>query len=80
MIGHEHVRMNGAAIFLGVDVQPMEIELIVLIGEEAGRPIVAALDDMQRQIGQKPARAAGHIGFSGQARMDLFAGLVQRGK
>lgn len=42
----------------------MEVALKVLIGKEARLAIDAALDDVQRVIGNQDARAAGHFRYS----------------
>lgn len=42
----------------------MEVALIVLFGKEARLAIDAALDDVQRVIGNQDARTAGNFRFS----------------
>ncbi len=51
MVGHQHIGMHLAAGLAGIFSQPVEIEAIVLVGEKASLAIVAALDDVQGDIG-----------------------------
>lgn len=51
-----------ALVFVGIFAQPIKIEAIVLISEKAGLPVVAALDDMKRNVGQGKTGAAWHSG------------------
>lgn len=44
--------------------KPVEVRVAVLIGEEAGLAIDAALDDMQRLIGEQEAGYAQHVRHS----------------
>ena len=60
MIGHQHVRVDPHPKARGVAAQPVEVGGVVVVAEEAGRAVVAALDDMQRQAGEGDAGAAGH--------------------
>lgn len=60
MIGHQRLGMKGAATSASRLFQPMEITVVILIGEKARLAINAALHDMQRVIGEKHTRAAGH--------------------
>jgi hypothetical protein len=39
----------------------MEVALVILLGEKAGLAIDAALNDVQRVVGKKNARAAWHV-------------------
>jgi len=52
VVGHEHVGVDGAAVLLGVQRQPMQIELVVLLRIEASRAVVAALHDVQWDINE----------------------------
>src|SRR6266850_2069053 len=60
VIRHQHVRVDRAAIVLGVAPQPVQIEPVILLREEARRAVVAALDDVQRHITNPGSRAAWH--------------------
>ena len=60
MIGHEHVRMNGAAELLGKLRQVMKIQPVVLRGEEARRAVIAPLDDVQGKTSRSQACATRH--------------------
>jgi hypothetical protein len=46
-------------------VEPVQIEPIVRVGEEAGLAIVSALDEMERDVGKYDTGAAGHGGIRG---------------
>ena len=48
----------------------MEVALVILLGEEAGLAIDSALNDVQRVIGEKNARAAWHLRCS-ESQMSL---------
>ena len=52
MIGHLHIRMQQAARAFAGLAQPFSIGKVVLIGEEAGLTIVAALNDVQWMTGK----------------------------
>jgi hypothetical protein len=58
MVGHQHIGVNRTAAIASRFFQPMEVALAVLFGEEARLAIDAALNDVQRVIGEKNARAA----------------------
>src|SRR5216684_4088912 len=60
VIGHQHVRVDRAAIVLGVELQPVQIEPIILLRVETRRAVVAALEDVQRHITNPGSRAAWH--------------------
>src|SRR2546427_986002 len=62
VIRHQHVRVDRAPIVLGVELQPMQIEPIILLGVEARRAVVAALEDEQRHITKPGSRVAWHAG------------------
>jgi hypothetical protein len=51
--------MDGAAEQAGELLQVVEIERAVLVGEEAGAAVVAALDDVGGDAGEGEAGAAG---------------------
>jgi hypothetical protein len=48
MIGHQNIGMHGSAIFIGRLVQPLEILTTVIVSEETGLAIIAALNEMLR--------------------------------
>lgn len=48
MVGHEHVGMDGAAIFPGHITQCLEISYVVFVGVKTRGPIVSALDHVPR--------------------------------
>lgn len=58
MVGHQAESMDRAAGALGRHMQYIEIAAIILVGEEDRLPVVAALDHMQRDIGQCEAGVA----------------------
>jgi len=60
VIGHQDIGMNPAGGFRGVFGQPVEINAIVFVNEETGLPVVATLDQMERDIGQYKARTTRH--------------------
>jgi hypothetical protein len=70
VIRHQHVRVDRAAIVLGVELQPVQIEPIILLRVEARRAVVAALEDMQRHITNPGSGAAWH------ARVYRFASVT----
>jgi hypothetical protein len=47
VVGHQHIGVNGAAAIASRFFQPMEVTLVVLLGEEARLAIDAALNDVQ---------------------------------
>jgi hypothetical protein len=49
VIGHEHVGVDIAPISIGELIQQAEIDTVVAVPGEASRPVVASLNDMQRQ-------------------------------
>src|SRR5229473_3788611 len=67
VIGHQHVRVDRAAIVLGVELQPVQIEPIILLRVEARRAVVAALEDVQRHITNPGSAAAWHARVYGLA-------------
>jgi hypothetical protein len=70
MVGHQNIGMDGAAAIASRFFKPMEVALVVLLGKEAGLAIDAALNDVQRVIGEKNAWAAWHVRFS-ESQMTL---------
>ena len=62
MVGHQHVGMQPAALARQRLSQPVEVGEPVLVIKKAGRPVVTALHDVQRQVVDMDACAAGHAG------------------
>ena len=62
MVGHEDVGVYPAACLVGIFAQPVKVEAIVLFGKKACLPVVAALDDVKRDIWQGQTGAAWHRG------------------
>lgn len=60
MVGHQHVRMNGAAPIASRVFEPMEVAVVVLLGEKARLAVDAALNDVQRNFRELETRAARH--------------------
>jgi hypothetical protein len=63
MIGHQHVGMQLAPLTRQRLTQPAEVGGSVLVFEKARRPVVAALDNVQRQAVDVDARATRHGGI-----------------
>lgn len=59
-VGPEDVSVNGAAASASHLVRPIEIPVVVLIGEKARLAVDAAMDAMQRAVGEKDSGAAVH--------------------
>ena len=66
MVGHENVGVNVAASLVGVLPQPVEIKALIFIRIKANLPVVAPLDDVQRDVRQSQAGAAWHGVLSGR--------------
>jgi hypothetical protein len=60
VIGHQDVGMDAAEIASRRLGQPVAVSGIILDGEEDGAAIVAALDDVQRLVGEEIAAEPGH--------------------
>ena len=60
MVGHEHIGMHAAAGFAGVLAQPIQIQAVIPIGKETSLAVVAALDEVKRDIRQRKAGEAGN--------------------
>ena len=58
-----------SAGFAGVFLQPVEIEVVILVGEEASLSVVSALDEVQRDVGEDK---------SGTARQGYLGGVWER--
>jgi hypothetical protein len=51
VVGHQHIGMNAAACLVGVPGQSVQVVAVIFVGEEAGLPVIAALDDVERDVG-----------------------------
>ncbi len=72
VIGHQGVGVDGAATSASRLFQPMEIAVVIFIGKKARLAVDAALNDVQRVVGEKDAGAAGHgYGLSSDNQMSL---------
>src|SRR5574343_998348 len=60
MISHQHIGVDQAARLAGIFLQPIKIEAIILVGDEASLSVIATLDDVQGNIGESYAGAARH--------------------
>jgi hypothetical protein len=58
VVGHKDVGMDLATGLVGILAQPIQKGPVVLLGNKARLPIIAAMDDVQRDIRQGQARAA----------------------
>jgi hypothetical protein len=59
MIGHQHIGVQPAVVPIQCLPEIDEITMVVILGEEAGLAIVAALDHMLGNARQTEARFAG---------------------
>ncbi len=59
MVGHQHVGVQGAAAFFKGFAQPVTVAQVVLLGDEAGIAVMAALDNVQRYTGEVNAGPSG---------------------
>ena len=46
MIGHQHVGVDGNAVIIRRFLEPVQVAIIIIVGKEAGRAVIAPLDDM----------------------------------
>ena len=60
VVGHQHIGVNRAACLVGIFLEPVQVEALVLIGDEADLTVIASLDDMQGDMGECYAGTAGH--------------------
>ena len=72
MVGHEHIGMDDAIAHVAVFLEPFQITTIVFVGKKAGLAIVAALDDMQRDVGGGESRSSWHDDY-----LPLIFGVIQ---
>ena len=52
MVGHQHIGMNATACLACVFAQPVQVTAVILIRHKADLPVIAALNQMQGDIGQ----------------------------
>ena len=50
VVGHQHIGMNGAAGFLRRIAQAVEIKAVIRVGRKCDAPIIAALNQVVRQV------------------------------
>lgn len=60
MIGHQHIGMDAATGPASAFSQPFEVAAVVLVSEETGLAVVAALYQMKGNARQGKARTARH--------------------
>jgi len=71
VVGHEHIGVDGTAIIGSRFLQPVEVTVIILFGEETRLPIDAALHEVLRQAGEFYSGATGHdYWFSSEKKSD----------
>jgi len=51
MIGHQHIGVNPAMVFVSSSGQIFKISLVIWFGEKTRRAVIAALNDMLRYSG-----------------------------
>ena len=61
VVGHQYMSMNCAATIASHRSQPMEIAVVIFIGEKTWLAIDAVLNNVQRVISKKNSGATGHI-------------------
>ena len=64
MVRHEHIGMYGASEPVGEFLEVVQVVLVVGFGMKADRAVIAALDDVPGNAGERQAGAAGHGGTS----------------
>ncbi len=60
MVGHQHISMQLHPFLAAGFGQMMEIELVIVISEEAGCAVIATLDQMNRRVIELYAGASRH--------------------
>jgi len=60
MIGHQAPGMDGATMFFGLLAEMIQVEAVIFLGIKARRTVVAALDQMDRNIRQQNTGATRH--------------------
>jgi hypothetical protein len=68
VIGHEDVGVDRAPLLAGGRPEPVQVDPVVVVVEEDGLPVVAALHHMDRHARQEEAGFARHCEASGVAR------------
>ena len=66
MVGHEDMSVDGAAVARGRLAEPVAIACVVLVGKEDALQVIAALDHMQRLIGDEIAAETGRAVLRGK--------------
>ena len=62
MVGHQHIGVDQTAVFGGCFGEPVTVVFVVFDVEEDRAAIVAALDHVQRLVGQEIAAVPSHGG------------------
>jgi len=60
VVGHQHIGVQAHAGFLQAFPKPVSVGLVVLFSKKAGRAVMAALDDVMREISDMQAGATWH--------------------
>lgn len=60
MIGHQHIGMDPTAGFSGTHAKTVQIKPEILFGKKTGLSIIATLNDVQGNAGERKARASRH--------------------
>jgi hypothetical protein len=60
MVVHEHIAVQLAIVVVEGFFQPVQVALVTFNAQEAGFSVVGALDDVERDVIELDARAAGH--------------------
>lgn len=60
MIGHQHVGVKTALVARERVAEQIEVGAAIVVGKEAGQAVVAALDEVLRDVGQVGAGQARH--------------------
>jgi hypothetical protein len=68
VVGHQTIGVQLAAVAAQAATELEKIELAVLVREEAGRAVVAALTHVHRDAGEHDAAAAWHARSTTHAR------------
>ena len=66
VVAHQHIGMQHAAVPKQCFSQALQVTLPILVVEEAGQSVVAALDHMLRHTGDVGTRKPGHADISPQ--------------
>jgi hypothetical protein len=68
MVGHQAVRVHGAAFILRQPSEVMQEERAIFVIDEAGSAIVAALDSVHGHAGNHDPGTSGHLQATAPAR------------